>query len=107
MARQVNKEEFDQLIKEDKLIFVDMFATWCGPCQMMSPIIDEIDKEYRHDDRVELVKVDIDENPDIAASFNVMSVPTFLFIKNEKTQESIVGATSKDIIVKRIDELKK
>ena len=107
MSEKVTKEEFYKLLEGEKLIFVDMFATWCGPCQMMMPLIDEITDEYRHDERIELVKVDIDENPDIAASFNVMSVPTFLFIKNGKVSDSIVGATSKDIIVKKIDGLKK
>lgn len=99
---KTTKDEFDELIKTDKLIVVDFFATWCGPCQMMSSPIEEITEEYDKNDKVEIVKIDIDEIPEIPARYSVMSVPTFLFIKDEKEIDRIVGAVPKETIADKI-----
>ncbi len=101
----MDKKEFDKIIKEKKVVLVDMFATWCGPCQMMAPIIEEIEKEYEKKDEVAILTVDIDENPDISSEYSVMSVPTFLLFKDGKMVDSIVGAVAKDILSAKIEEL--
>lgn len=103
----MNKKEFDKIVSKKKVVLVDMFATWCGPCQMMAPIIEEIEKEYEKKDNVEILTVDIDENPDISSEYSVMSVPTFLLFKDGKMVDSIVGAVAKDILAAKIDELVK
>lgn len=108
MSQIKSTDEFEKIISQkDKVILVDMAATWCGPCQMMLPIIEEIEEEYKSDSKVQIIKIDIDDTPEIAAKYSVMSVPTFLFIKNEKPIHSIIGATAKDIITEKIEELKK
>jgi len=105
--KEVNKEEFDKIVSKKKVVLVDMFATWCGPCQMMAPIVKDIEKEYEKKDEVEILTVDIDENPDISSEYSVMSVPTFVFFKDGKMVDSVVGATAKDILLSKIEELLK
>lgn len=85
------KEEFDKLIGGDKPVLADFFATWCGPCQMMGPMIDEMAESYKNIDKVEIIKIDIDQSPEIAAEFNVMSVPTFIIFDKGKPIETYVG----------------
>jgi thioredoxin 1 len=99
----MNKEEFDKKIEEkDKIFMVDFFATWCGPCQMMTPIIEELESEYK--EKVTFLKIDIDENPDISSKYSVMSVPTFLILKDGKEVDKFVGAVPKDAIAEKINE---
>lgn len=105
MPKLTSKEEFEKIVEEkDTIIFVDMFAEWCGPCQMMSPVIEEIEEENK-DKNIKILTVDIDKLPEVAAKYSVMSVPTFLFIKNGEVAESIVGAVTKDIILDKIKAL--
>ena len=100
-------EEFEKKAESGKLILVDFFATWCGPCQMMTPIIEEIKEKYTKDDKVEVLTIDIDENPAIPAKFSVMSVPSFVYIKDGKAVDTVIGATTEDNLVERIEKLKK
>lgn len=85
------------------LVLVEFFALWCGPCKMMSPIIEEIIKENK-DDNIKIGKIDIDENQEIAAQYNVMSIPTFIVFKNGKVADQKIGYGSKedikDLIIK-------
>lgn len=100
----MNKAEFDKKIEEkDKVFMVDFFATWCGPCQMMTPIIEEIEKDFEGK-KVEFIKIDIDAAPDISAKYSVMSVPTFIILKDGKIIEQLVGAVPKDAIVEKINQ---
>jgi len=86
-----NKENFKLEVEDfSGLVLVDFFAPWCGPCQMMSPILEEISKENK-DDNVKIGKLDIDENQEVAAKYNVMSVPTFLVFKNGKAVDKKIG----------------
>lgn len=103
----VTKDEFEKMIGSDKIVLVDFSATWCGPCQMMAPAVKELEKEYEKNDKIKIVAVDIDENPEIAAKYSVMSVPTFLFIKKGEVVESIIGVVAKDILVEKLEKLAK
>lgn len=103
--KNITKTEFDNLLKEDTLILADFSATWCGPCQMMAPVMEEIEEEFKADPKVKIVKVDIDEEPELSAKYNVMSVPTFLYLKGDKVIETHTGAIAKDIIVNKIKQL--
>lgn len=95
---------FKKEILEDKqLALVDFFATWCGPCKMVAPIIEELAKEY--EGKVKIAKLDVELAQDIATQYSVMSVPTFLFFKNGKVLEQTVGALSKQQFKKKIDSL--
>ncbi len=93
-----NKENFKQEVENfSGLVLVDFFASWCGPCQLMSPIIDEIIKENQ-DKNIKIGKLNIDENQDIASQYDVMSIPTFILFKNGKAVDKKMGYGSKQEI---------
>ncbi|MCX6812823.1 MAG: thioredoxin [Candidatus Berkelbacteria bacterium] len=88
----MSPEKFEEHINRDKIILVDFHADWCGPCKMMEPIVEEISKEKK----VDVLKIDIEENPEIAGKYNVMSIPTFLLFKSGSIVGHLVGAVSKE-----------
>ena len=92
-----NQNFEEEVLKADKPVLVDFYATWCGPCQMMSPIIDEIAEENA--DTLKVGKVNIDENQDLAIKYNVMSIPTIIIVKNGKVEKTFVGVTDKNEIL--------
>ena len=93
-----DSEQFKkEVLNEEKTVFVDFYATWCMPCKAMSPVIEEIAKEYKE---VKFVKVDVDENEEIALEYNVMSIPTMIIMKNGKVTKNFVGVTKKEDIIK-------
>lgn len=96
----VNKEEFEKIIKGNKPVLVDFFATWCGPCKMLSPILEQVNEDANG--KYEIVKVDIDDSYDIAKSFGIMSVPTMIIFKNGEEQEKMVGLRPKMMIEETI-----
>lgn len=81
---------------------IDFWAEWCGPCKFMEPIMDELEKELKG--KVEIEKINVDENQEKAAKFGVMSIPTYIFMKDDKEQERIIGATAKDNFLKAISK---
>ncbi len=95
MVKQINSDEFKEAIKEGKVV-VDLFATWCGPCKMLSPILDEISEEIT---TTKFYKVDVDDNEDIAREYNVMSIPTVLVFENGELTNTIVGLKSREYLV--------
>jgi thioredoxin 1 len=100
-AREADANNFDDLMKESKPVLVDFSVTWCGPCQMMSPVIEELAEEEGEKTFI-VAKLDIDSAPDIAAKYNVMSVPTFIIFKEGKEVDRIMGAIPKDAILEKI-----
>ena len=92
--KQVNRVEFEETIKEG-LILVDFFATWCGPCKMLSPILDELSEEVKD---VKFIKVDVDEEGDLAREYGVMSIPNVFLIKDGHVVDSFLGLQSKETI---------
>ena len=100
MARLINSSEFSGLLQEDKLLVVDFFATWCGPCKKLSPTLDEVSEEFAG--QVNIVKVDVDESEDLALNYGIRSVPTVLFFKNGQQVDKFVGALPKSEIVAKI-----
>jgi thioredoxin 1 len=96
--------DFEKDIKDpNKLVIVDMWAEWCGPCKMMEPVLKEIAEEHR--DTVKIVKLNIDQNQNTPLKLNVMNIPTFIFFKDGKEVERIVGAFPKKQFIKKIEEL--
>lgn len=94
--------DFEKLINESKPTLVDFFATWCGPCKMQSPIIEEVKNEIG--DKANVVKVDIDKNRALATQYNVQSIPTLiLFVKGEPVWRA-VGLQQRDALVKKLYE---
>ena len=93
----ITKENFEnEVIKSDKPVLIDFWASWCGPCRMVSPIIDEIADE-RTD--IKVGKVNVDEHQELAAQFNVMSIPTIVVVKDGKAVNQSVGARPKEDIL--------
>ncbi|MFC2056991.1 thioredoxin [Chloroflexota bacterium] len=91
----VDDSNFEQMVLQaEKPVLVDFWATWCKPCLMVAPILDELAEEYS--DRIDFVKVDIDHNPKTAASYSIMSIPTLLIFKNGEPVSHIVGLRPKE-----------
>lgn len=88
---------FDDLVKKNPLVLVDFWAPWCGPCRRVNPIIEELSHEM--DGKVSFVKVNTDENPDTAARFGIMSIPTLLLFKGGQKVDQLIGAHPKENIV--------
>lgn len=97
MVKEINSENFDnEVIASGKTCLIDFFAEWCGPCKIMSPIVDEIAGEMED---ITVGKVDVDDAPDLAMQFGVMSIPTILVFKNGEVAETFIGVTDKESIV--------
>ena len=92
-----------QVLENKSPVVVDFWAPWCGPCRMVSPIIEELAKEY--DGKVTIGKMNVDENPDSAGQFSVMSIPTVMIFKNGKPVKSLIGAQGKESYKKVINEV--
>ncbi len=92
----VNKNSFvNEVINSDKTVIVDFWASWCGPCKMLSPIVDEIAQEHPE---IKVCKVNVDDEPELAQSFRIMSIPTLIVFKGGKTVSSSVGLRPKSEI---------
>ena len=100
----LNSSNFnEEITNTDKLVLIDFFATWCGPCKMLAPIISEISDEYS--ESVKVCKVNVDENQDLALKYNIESIPTLIFIKNGVVIKSSVGFYSKSELDNIIKDL--
>lgn len=98
----LTKENFDaEVVKSDIPVLVDFWASWCGPCRMVSPILDEIEQEYGN--KIKMGKVNVDDQGELASEFAIVSIPTILIMKNGKVVEKLVGARSKDDFCEVID----
>ena len=93
-------ETFQETIAKAPLIVVDFWASWCGPCKMVAPIIDKLAKEYSG--RVAFGKLNVDENPVVSNAFQIQSIPSLLVFKNGKLVDGLVGAAPKQLIESRI-----
>ena len=105
MAFVFTDENFDQeALKEEKLVVVDFYADWCGPCKMMAPVIDELAEELKEE--VKIGKLNVDNSPETARSFSVMNIPTILLIKNGAAVDKVVGALPKAALLEKINQYK-
>ncbi|HOK80818.1 MAG TPA: thioredoxin [bacterium] len=96
----LNDDNFDAVLNENAVVLVDFYADWCGPCRMMAPVIEELAKEM--EGKILVAKLNVDENPDIAARFQIFSIPTFIIFKNGKPEQKIIGAVGKAGLLEKI-----
>ncbi|ETI94598.1 MAG: Thioredoxin [Intestinibacter bartlettii DORA_8_9] len=99
MAKIINSQEFDNTI-ESGVVVVDFFATWCGPCKMLAPVIDELSGELEN---VNFVKVDIDQSMDLAQKFKIVSVPTLKVFKNGEEVDTLMGFMPKEVLKSKVE----
>lgn len=103
MALEITDANFEELVNAGKPMVLDFWAEWCGPCRMVSPIIDELATEY--EGKVTIGKMDVDNNNDVVAQFGIRNIPTVLFFKDGKLVDKQVGAAQKSAFVAKIDAL--
>ncbi len=103
MSQIVTDATFEEETKEG-LVLVDFWATWCGPCLMQAPILEQLSEEL-DEDELKIVKLDVDENPNTAAKFGIMSIPTLLFKKDGQVVKQVAGVHTKDQIKAIIAEI--
>ena len=90
-----------EVVKSDKLVIVDFWAEWCGPCKMIAPLLDEIARDMG--DKVKIVKVNVDQEQELAQQYGIYNIPTLLFFKGGTVREQVVGATAKKNLVEKIN----
>jgi len=101
MALELTDSNFQsQVLESDKLTIVDFWAEWCGPCRAIGPVIEELSKEYNG--RVNVGKVNVDQNPDLSVNYGITSIPAILFIKDGKVVDKQIGAVPKSVLDKKI-----
>jgi thioredoxin 1 len=98
----IKMSNFDTIIKSEKLVLVDFFATWCGPCQMLGPILKEVKDSLG--DRISIIKIDVDKNQQIASQYQVRGVPTMILFQNGKQLWRQSGVLTKEDLIKTILE---
>ncbi|WP_337860024.1 thioredoxin [Ferroplasma sp.] len=99
----LNDKNFQSFVSSPKLSIIDMWAAWCAPCRYLSPVVDELSKEYS--DKANFGKVNVDENPVTARNYRIESIPTLLFMKNGKVVDTSIGVVPKEFLVQKIKEL--
>ena len=100
----ITKSNFEkEVISSEILVVLDFWATWCGPCRMLSPVLDGLAAEYR--DRVRFCKVNVDDEPELSARFGIASIPTLIFFKNGEAQKRAVGYREKYELEETLKEL--
>ncbi len=96
----INKENFDaEVLQSDKVVLLDFYADWCGPCKMIAPTLEEIAAENEH---IKVCKINVDDAPDLARQFKVVSIPLLVVMKDGQILEQALGARPKDAILKMI-----
>lgn len=102
-TQKVTDATFAQFIQSEKPVLVDFWATWCGPCKMMAPVLEEVSEEYK--DKLIVGKLDVDENPNIAQEFGIMSIPTLMLFQAGKPVKQIVGFHPKSDLVSQLADI--
>ena len=103
MELEITSQNFNEIIGQGKPVLMDFWATWCGPCKRLGPIIEELAAEY--DGKAIIGKCDIEENDDLTEQFGIMNVPTVVFIKDGKEVDRVVGLAMKNIYQEKLNAL--
>lgn len=102
--RKINNEEFNVLTKKEGIVLIDFYANWCGPCKMLTPVLEQFAEKTAGE--VEIYKVDVDENPELCGQFNISSIPTLLFFKNGNLIFRELGFRSLDYLKEILNKIR-
>jgi len=104
MVTDLSDQEFDDKVLKSTLpVMVDLWAPWCGPCRMVAPVVEKLAEKY--DQKVKFYKLNVDDNPQTASRYRVMSIPTLLFFKGGKVVDTVIGAVPERTLEQKIEEL--
>lgn len=104
MVEHLTDSNFNEkVLKSDKPVLVDFFATWCGPCKMLAPIVEQLNDEVK--DKANIYKVDVDQCPNSASQYGIMSIPTLIAFKDGKPVNKLVGLVQKDKLIELINSI--
>jgi len=98
---EITDDNFEEILNSDKPVMVDFWAEWCGPCKMISPLVEEMAGEYNG--KAVIGQVDVDNNPNVSAKFGIRSIPTLLFFKNGEVVDKQIGAVPKTVLANKLD----
>lgn len=101
MAKQLTDNELAEVLASERLVVIDFWAEWCGPCKKISPIVDELAAEY--EGKVDIYKCDVDENSEVCEKFGIRNIPTLIFLKNGEVVDRHVGTATKSQLAEKID----
>ena len=103
MIKEINDRNFqDEVYGSEKPVVVDFWAPWCGPCRMLAPVMEELDKEY--EDKIKFVKVDVDRNPEVSSTYEIHSIPTVMIFNREKIEDKHVGFAPKQTLESKLEK---
>ena len=103
MAKEIAQADFEEkVIRAKKPVLVDFYAPWCGPCQAMAPVIDEVAKELK--DKAEVYKINVDSNSDLANQYQIMSIPTLMVFEKGKVARQLTGAQGKQKLIEALEK---
>ncbi len=103
MAQQITDASLQEVLNNNQLVVIDFWAEWCGPCRMISPVVEELAEEYA--DKVYIGKVNVDENDEAVVKYGIRNIPTIIFIKNGEVIDKKVGACTKADLKAKIDAM--
>ena len=104
MAKQLTDNELAEVLASERLVVIDFWAEWCGPCKKISPIVDELATEY--EGKVDIYKCDVDENSEVCEKFGIRNIPTLIFLKNGEVVDRHVGTATKSQLAEMIENNK-
>ena len=106
MEYKFTKDNFEtEVLKSDKLVLIDFYADWCGPCRTMGPVVDQIAKDY--EGKVKVGKINVDENPGVAQAYEVATIPNLVFFKDGKVVNRVIGVVPDNVLKEKLDALLK